>query len=349
MPHPFGGSATRRTALQSPSGAAVCLPERFRAGCAFGGPFSGHSSDRPCDGSADFTPRARPGPQRSCRQIGATPVPPARVGVTALVQRLANPPPGPEHRVLLYREVTACVRSCPPSLLLLALPLSAPVHAQDKASAAKDLHALFDAEWERGLRENPVGATYIGDHRFDDQWPDLSPAALKASYEGDKAVIAALDKIDPQQLTAEDQLNRDLFRRQYQANIDTYDYGSQYTPLSQRGGLASMHRIADVVVFKTVKDYEQWLTPHRHDRQARRPEHRIDARRREARPGAAEDHPAARAAAARQADRHGPDAEPVLRVRSRRCRTRSRPPSRRACRLPRVMRSRRRSCLRTRS
>ena len=103
-------------------------------------------------------------------------------------------------------------------------------------------------------------ATYIGDHRFDDRWPDLSPAALKASYDGDKAVIAALDQIDPQQLTPEDQLNRDLFRRQYQASIDTYDYGSQYTPLSQRSGLASMHRMADVVVFKTVKDYEQWLS-----------------------------------------------------------------------------------------
>ena len=145
-------------------------------------------------------------------------------------------------------------------LLLLALPLSTPLQAQEKASSAKDLHALFEAEWERSLRENPVLATYIGDHRFDDRWPDYSPAALQASYEGDKAVIAALDRIDPQQLTPGDQLNRDLFRRQYQANIDTYDYGSQYTPLSQRSGLASMHRMADVVVFKTVKDYEQWLS-----------------------------------------------------------------------------------------
>lgn len=148
----------------------------------------------------------------------------------------------------------------PALVLLLALPLSAPIHAQDKASSAKDLHAIFDAEWERSLRENPVMATYIGDHRLDDKWPDFSPAALQASYEGDKAVIAALDRIDPQQLTPGDQLNRDLFRRQYQANIDTYDYGSQYTPLSQRSGLASMHRMADVVVFKTVKDYEQWLS-----------------------------------------------------------------------------------------
>ncbi len=145
-------------------------------------------------------------------------------------------------------------------LLLLALPLCAPLHAQEKTSATNDLHSLFDAEWERGLRENPVGATYIGDHRFDDKWPDLSPAALRASYEGDKAVVAALDRIDPQQLTPEDRLNRDLFRRQFQANIDTYDYGSQYTPLSQRSGLTSMHRMADVVVFNTVKDYEQWLS-----------------------------------------------------------------------------------------
>jgi uncharacterized protein (DUF885 family) len=145
-------------------------------------------------------------------------------------------------------------------VLLLALPLSASLQAQDKASTAKDLHALFDAEWERGLRENPTAATYIGDHRFDDQWPDLSPAALQASYEGDKAVIAALDRIDPSQLSPEDQLNRDLFRRQYQAEIDSYEYGEQYTPLSQRSGLASMHRMADVVVFKTVKDYEQWLS-----------------------------------------------------------------------------------------
>jgi uncharacterized protein (DUF885 family) len=144
-------------------------------------------------------------------------------------------------------------------LLLLALPLSAPAQAPDKSSAAKDLHSLFGAEWERYLRESPVTATYIGDHRYDDRWPDLSPAGLKASYDGDKAVIATLDRIDPQQLTAEDRLNRDLFRRQYQASIDTYDYGSQYTPLSQDSGLVSMHRMADVVVFQTVQDYEQWL------------------------------------------------------------------------------------------
>ena len=37
-------------------------------------------------------------------------------------------------------------------VLLLALPLPASAQAQDKSSMTKDLHALFDAEWERSLR-----------------------------------------------------------------------------------------------------------------------------------------------------------------------------------------------------
>jgi uncharacterized protein (DUF885 family) len=144
--------------------------------------------------------------------------------------------------------------------LLLALAVSGPALAEEKSSAAKELHALFDAQWERGLRENPTTATYLGDHRFDALWPDMSPGALQASYEADKAVLTALDRIDPKALSAEDQLNRDLFRRQYEAEIASYEYGEQYTPISQRGGLPSLHRMTDVVVFKTVQDYEQWLT-----------------------------------------------------------------------------------------
>ena len=146
------------------------------------------------------------------------------------------------------------------SVLALSLPLlQAASAAPQNGSAAKELHDLFEAEWERGLRENPVGATYIGDHRYDDRWPDVTTAALQASHEADRAALAALERIPAAQLTPADQLNRDLFRRQAQASLDAYAYGSQYTPLSQRSGLTSMHRLADVVVFRTTQDYEQWL------------------------------------------------------------------------------------------
>ncbi len=41
--------------------------------------------------------------------------------------------------------------------------------------------------------------------------------------------------------------------------LDAYEYGAQYTPLPQRSGLTSLHQLAEVVVFRTARDYEQWL------------------------------------------------------------------------------------------
>jgi uncharacterized protein (DUF885 family) len=144
--------------------------------------------------------------------------------------------------------------------LVAALPFA--VHAAPDAArspAAAELHALFDAEWERGLRENPILATYVGDPRYADRWPDLSLAALQASHEADRAALARLDTIDPAALTEADRLNQELFRRQTQASIDTYEYGEHLIPLSHRHGLASVHRLAEVLPFRTAADYEPWL------------------------------------------------------------------------------------------
>jgi hypothetical protein len=68
------------------------------------------------------------------------------------------------------------------------------------------LHALFEAEWERGLREDPLQATYLGDHRFDDRWPDVSAAALGKKQAGDVAVLEGNVKrwIDERAHTAQD-------------------------------------------------------------------------------------------------------------------------------------------------
>jgi uncharacterized protein (DUF885 family) len=144
--------------------------------------------------------------------------------------------------------------------LAVALSLALPAAGHAASDAGARLHALFDAEWERGLRENPIKATYIGEARYNSLWPDHSLAAVAASHAADKAALAELERIDPAALSPEDRLNRDLFRRQLQGEIDTIEYGAHLTPLSHRAGLISAHRLADVVVFRTVADYEQWLT-----------------------------------------------------------------------------------------
>ena len=86
---------------------------------------------------------------------------------------------------------------------------------------AATLHQLFDTEWERGLREDPASATYLGDHRYDAFWPDESPAALERSHQADQAVLDALTRIPADRLTEADRLNRELFRRLYQGSVDS--------------------------------------------------------------------------------------------------------------------------------
>ena len=146
--------------------------------------------------------------------------------------------------------------------LVVTAPWAAAVAAEDAArnsSATKQLHALFDAEWQRGLRENPVAATYTGDHRYDGLWADVSPEALERSHAGDLAALTSLERIDPKALDPGDRLNRELFRRQVQSSLDDYAYGSRYLRLSSRGGLTSLHQVAEVLDFRTTLTYEQWL------------------------------------------------------------------------------------------
>ena len=66
-----------------------------------------------------------------------------------------------------------------PARLILGLSLcatGAPVTraAADESPASKQLHSLFDAEWEWTMRENPTWASSLGDLRYNDRWPDVS-------------------------------------------------------------------------------------------------------------------------------------------------------------------------------
>ena len=49
--------------------------------------------------------------------------------------------------------------------------------------------ALFAAEWEYAMREWPDLASRLGDHRFDDRWPDVSPAGYERRAAHDRELL----------------------------------------------------------------------------------------------------------------------------------------------------------------
>lgn len=141
-------------------------------------------------------------------------------------------------------------------LVLLCLIAPALLHAESPGDA---LNRLFADEWERGLRESPLSASYYGDDRFADQLPDLSPEAIAESQAVDRAALARLEAIDASELSDQDRLNHEVFGWQLRQQIAGQQFRRHLKPINQRGGIQTFVNILEQIPPRTVRDYENWI------------------------------------------------------------------------------------------
>lgn len=141
-------------------------------------------------------------------------------------------------------------------LLLTAMAVLLPAMAAEKNPA---LWQLFDAEWQRGLRDYPENAVFYGDNRYNDRWTDMSLTAIKAREAGDREALARLQAIDRGQLSAADQLNYDTFEWQLKQSIARQPFREYLMPVSHQGGVQTADGLIELLSFNTEKDYRDWL------------------------------------------------------------------------------------------
>lgn len=158
-----------------------------------------------------------------------------------------------------------------PLILALALAIGAaptfalantgPATAQSQANAASTaLHRLFDADWEQLLKDNPFLATYLGDSRYNDRWPDVSPAAIARRHQAEVDSRAALARIDRAQLSPADQLNYDIYAAVLDDSIAGAAFPTERIPLQQDGGPHSVaESLLQVMQFNSEKDFRDWI------------------------------------------------------------------------------------------
>lgn len=152
------------------------------------------------------------------------------------------------------------VRNLWAAVLMLGVLAGAATAADTpQAGPAEALHALFDSEWERGLRESPLSATYLGDRRYDDQLPDLGLAAIRARQDGDRKALAALLAIDREALGPDDRLDYDTFRWQLERQLERQKFREYLIPLTHQGGIQTLHEVTELQRYTRVEDYENWL------------------------------------------------------------------------------------------
>ena len=146
--------------------------------------------------------------------------------------------------------------------LVIALILSALVPAFAAASPSPDaeLRALFDATWQKELAADPLTANYLGDNRYNDRWTDMSASAIEQRHRHDRATLEALRAIPRASLSPAAQLDYDLFEREYTQRLASWPFKPHLYSINHQGGIQTLHEVTELLQFRTVKDYEDWIT-----------------------------------------------------------------------------------------
>jgi uncharacterized protein (DUF885 family) len=134
----------------------------------------------------------------------------------------------------------------------------------DSAFAAKKpsnapLLKLFETSWQEDLADDPMAATALGDHRYDDKLTDMSPEAIARRSQRAFTRLAALRKINREKLEKPDQLNYDLFERETRVRIDEANFKPYLYSTRTFDGPQLLPELAEVLPFQTAKDYDNWI------------------------------------------------------------------------------------------
>jgi uncharacterized protein (DUF885 family) len=101
----------------------------------------------------------------------------------------------------------------------------------------KNLWQIFDDYEEYNLINNPEGATYDGDHRFDDKLSDNSDSSTVLYYGKVREFLNRINGIDYSGLSEDDRLNYDLFKRSLLQTLEGEKFNYHYMPLGQQWGI----------------------------------------------------------------------------------------------------------------
>ncbi|WP_447938958.1 DUF885 domain-containing protein [Pseudoxanthomonas mexicana] len=118
----------------------------------------------------------------------------------------------------LLASLSACQKSEAPTA---AAGADAAVTATDTAKADAAFSDLSKRALEGWLQLSPVGATQIGEHKYDGELDDLSAAGRQKSLEFSKKILAELDATDIAALSRENQVDAAILRNQLQYDIWT--------------------------------------------------------------------------------------------------------------------------------
>ena len=154
------------------------------------------------------------------------------------------------------------------SLVAVALVLTSALCASAQSIASPDaseqLNRLFEDYFERVLELNPLAATFIGDHRYDDRLTNtISERHTRAALALDRRFLNEAKQFDAASLGEPDRLSLEIFLNDLETSIAGAAFPAQLLPVNQFSSMPAFMAIlgsgASAQPFETAEDYEEFL------------------------------------------------------------------------------------------
>jgi len=126
------------------------------------------------------------------------------------------------------------------------------------------LHQVFENYYRESLQQDPVNATFAGDHRYDDLLAnDISASYSKQKEQFDKKYLHLLAGYDRRSLNGADRISYDVLKEILEMDLERMKYHTDYLPINQFSSLpllmGQLGSGKSAQPFATVKDYENWF------------------------------------------------------------------------------------------
>src|SRR2546425_3439141 len=120
------------------------------------------------------------------------------------------------------------------------------------------LNQLYDDYWEFILKEYPLSATYLGDHRYDAFLEDASEDAFHRRVAQSTKYLVRLGSIKKPSSKPE-LLNYELFERELKDNLEAAKFRPYLTPMTQQSGLQiDIPELVTYHPFGSLSDFENF-------------------------------------------------------------------------------------------
>ncbi|MEW6998957.1 DUF885 family protein [Colwelliaceae bacterium BS250] len=133
-----------------------------------------------------------------------------------------------------------------------------------QTSEANKLNNIVEDYFTESLTFNPIIATYTGRNEYNDKFlAPISAESIANSLAFESNYLAKILTVDSKQLNGQDLLSYEIFKRDRELDIQSFEFDDHLIPLNQMHGIhnsfAQLGSGESAQPFKTMQDYQNFI------------------------------------------------------------------------------------------